>query len=353
MTKERVRDTAALITAVLGGIIILYLLLKYIVGMLLPFLIAWWIAFIMRPPSAYLARRLGVGVRIVRPVLTLLASASILAALGIAVYFISREAWMMVTKFGEGEELKLFIDGIFREGGLPDRIFGALGGTVTEGIYTAVSSLFGNLLSAVSAIASGIPRAFLFVVITLIATLYFAIDLERINAAVLSIMPKTWCVALVRFKNGLVRASARYLKSYLLLFLITFGIMLFGLCVIGMPYALLLSLVTAALDLLPVIGVGTVLLPLAAVNLALGRGEMAIGLVVLFIVAAVVREIAEPKILGKSLGIHPIVTLLLLYVGYAIFGIVGVFLVPIVTVVIEPLINKENTAEVDEGSFGK
>ena len=120
-----------------------------------------------------------------------------------------------------------------------------------------------------------------------------------------------------------------------------------------MPYALLLSLVTAALDLLPVIGVGTVLLPLAAVELALGRAGIAIGLVVLFAVAAVVREIAEPKILGKNLGIHPVVTLLLLYLGYSLFGLVGVFLVPIVTVVIEPLINKENTAKVDKRQVGE
>ena len=67
MTKERIRDTAALVVAVLGGILILYLGLKYVVGMLLPFLIAWWIAFVMRPPSAYISRKLGIGVRIVRP----------------------------------------------------------------------------------------------------------------------------------------------------------------------------------------------------------------------------------------------------------------------------------------------
>ena len=135
--------------------------------------------------------------------------------------------------------------------------------------------------------------------------------------------------------------------------LITFAVMLVGLVILRQPYALLLALIIAVLDLLPVIGVGTVLVPWSVYELVLGDTGVGIGLLILFAVHTFIRQFAEPKIVGKNLGVHPIVTLSLLYVGYSLFGFVGLLLVPIATVLIEVTVGKKDSAKVNEGIGGE
>ena len=109
---------------------------------------------------------------------------------------------------------------------------------------------------------------------------------------------------------------------------------------------MLLAAVISLLDLLPVIGVGTVLVPWSIWMLMSGDGRGAVGLLILFAVNEVVRQIAEPKIFGMNLGIHPLLTLILLYVGYSLLGLVGLLLLPVVSVIVSVAVNKGKTADV-------
>jgi predicted PurR-regulated permease PerM len=122
--------------------------------------------------------------------------------------------------------------------------------------------------------------------------------------------------------------------------------MLFGFLIIGVKYSVLFAFIVALLDALPLIGVGTVLVPWSIYNIIFGEVRLGVGLAVLFIIHAVLREFIEPKIVGKNLGIHPIVSLLLLYAGYFIFGFLGLLLIPLISVIINILINKDDTPEV-------
>ena len=119
--------------------------------------------------------------------------------------------------------------------------------------------------------------------------------------------------------------------------------------IMRVEYALLAALVIAFLDMLPIIGVGAILVPWSIIQLALGNLSFGIGLLVLFLVHELIRQIIEPKIVGKHLGMHPIVTLMLIYIGYSLFGVLGLLLLPVFTVVIDVISNKDNSAEVDEG----
>ena len=101
------------------------------------------------------------------------------------------------------------------------------------------------------------------------------------------------------------------------------------------------------LDMLPVIGVGTVLVPWSVFSFVTGDGRMGVGLLALFVANTLIRQFAEPKILGKSLGIHPLVTLAVLYLGYSFLGVVGIFLLPIASVLISSLIVKNGASKVE------
>ena len=90
------------------------------------------------------------------------------------------------------------------------------------------------------------------------------------------------------------------------------------------------------------IGVGTVIVPVAIINLVMGRGRLGISLLVIFIIHTVIRQVIEPRIVGKNLGIHPVLSLFLIYVGYLLLGAVGILLVPLVSVLINAVLNKDD-----------
>ena len=119
------------------------------------------------------------------------------------------------------------------------------------------------------------------------------------------------------------------MKAQIYLIMITFGELVIGFIVIRVKYAGIIAAITALIDSLPVFGVGTVLIPWSIVSLVIGKTALGAELAVLYVVISVVRNIMEPKIIGKQVGLHPLVTLLAMVVGVSLFGAAGVFALPI------------------------
>ena len=130
-------------------------------------------------------------------------------------------------------------------------------------------------------------------------------------------------------KKRLFRSAA------LLLALLTFLEMFVGLTLLRKPYAFLLALLIAFVDFLPVLGTGTVLIPWGIGELLLGSTGSGLGILALYAISSVLREIAEPHLVGRSLGIHPLLSLLSMYAGFRLFGIHGMVLAPLAAAVIK------------------
>ena len=314
----------------------------------MPFLIAWAVAFAVRPLSHRISKKLHLPKRAVSAALALLFALVFLALLLLVIYLIVRQAWGLVSGIAEDGRFEELIEQIMPSGGTLDRLLGTLGDTLGESLYDLVASVAASLASTISVWVGAVPRVFLFVIITVVASVYFALDLDGINAAVRSLFSDNFASKLVRFKDGFISFTVRYARSYFFLMLISFCVMLIGLSVLGVKYALLLSLIIAILDVLPVIGVGTVLLLWSIFCFISGSAGLGVGLIVLLCLHEVIRQIAEPKILGKSLGIHPLVTLIIIYVGFTLFGVAGLLLVPVVSVLLDVILEKNNTAKVGE-----
>ena len=109
----------------------------------------------------------------------------------------------------------------------------------------------------------------------------------------------------------------------------------------GVDYALSLSLAVAAVDLLPVLGTGTVLIPWGIFSLLTKNFRLGFGLLILYALLTVVRQISEPRVLGQSLGIHPILTLVAIYGGLRLAGVWGMLLFPLALVIIKGLISAD------------
>ncbi len=323
---------ASTLLALALGLFGAYLLLRYLLPVALPFLLAWALALVLRPLNVYLSRRLHIGRRAIAFSTVLLS----LFLVGLFLYFsVDRLLFELrgAVEYLSGEPSPLtgLLDGLFPNGGEGLLGYaGALADHLAEALLTAIPPLLG------SAVLS-IPGMLLSVLVTVMAAFYFSLDLDSIHASIGRLLPGALSSQLTRLREGAMRIGCGYLRAYLLLTAVIFLIMLAGLSLLGVEYALLLSILLSAVDILPVVGVGTVLVPWGILSLLFGKGSLGIGLLVLFAVSEVVRQILEPRLLGRALGIPPLLSLAALYFGARFFGLFGLLLGPILAVLVRLL----------------
>ena len=133
----------------------------------------------------------------------------------------------------------------------------------------------------------------------------------------------------IKIKRQFFLSLKGFVKAYFLLFLLSFSQLFLGLVLLRIKEAFSISFTIAIIDLLPVLGCGTILIPWAIICLILGKGALGIGLFILYLVILIVRQFAEPKILGSSIGLHPLISLFLVIVGLQFFGFCGMILFPL------------------------
>ena len=349
MNNDKLKKYTDLVVLIIGLIILFYLFFRYILIYTLPFFIGWFLAFVTRPPAAFLAKRLRMKQKVVRLMLVILLFAALIGLAALAVWLLSREVWELLAGIGRGEgSLYEFISGFVDSEGFVGKLFGNFSSYVADAVQSVLESMLNSLGTMLSTAVAIVPKTLLFVIITVIASAYFAIGLEDVNAAVKRVLPNGACDILIKVKDGFLSTLLKYLRSYLFLLLITFAEMLIGLFLLRAPYPLVMAMVIALLDLLPVIGVGFVLIPWGLWSFVVGRTPFGIGLLVLFVFHTILRQIIEPKIVGKNLGMHPLLTLIFIYVGYSVFGFIGILFVPIFTVLINITLGKKDAAKIDK-----
>ena len=136
-----------------------------------------------------------------------------------------------------------------------------------------------------------------------------------------------------------------YLKAQLILMFLTFIILGIGLVIIDAPLPILIALIIAILDIVPILGSGIVMIPWSIISFISGNNSMGINLAILYVVATITRQIIEPKITGDQIGIRPIYTFIATLIGSMIFGPIGVIAGPIIVVILKSLYEIKNKTE--------
>lgn len=193
---------------------------------------------------------------------------------------------------------------------------------------------------AVKTVASGavsIPGALLQIVITVVASFYIAADYQTVTEFLKRLLPKAQRESVMEVIRYARTAVLVYIKSYSIMFCVTFVILWLGFLILGIPYTVGLAFGIAVFDLMPVLGVGGILLPWGAAALAMGKFRIAIGVVLLYVMIAAARHTLEPRIVGKQIGLHPLATLVAMIVGLKLAGLVGMMLLPISLVAVMKL----------------
>ena len=206
-----------------------------------------------------------------------------------------------------------------------------------EKLLTSLSSTLTSMVTTVSrsvvSFASGLPALFIFFTVFIVAMYMFSSSLGAMRTSFLSLFHEQSRDQVGEVLDNLKASIFGFLRSQLLLSLITYLITLVGLIVMGMNYSLAIALLVVIVDIMPILGTGSVFVPWAAYLLLSGDEGTGIALLVLFLLITLVRRIIEPKILGDSVGIGPISALVSLYVGFKLVGVIGVFLGPLVVII--------------------
>jgi sporulation integral membrane protein YtvI len=201
--------------------------------------------------------------------------------------------------------------------------------SLSESVKSGVLSLSSVILEEVANVAAKIPSFFANIVITIIVTVFFSVDFDNIKRFVLRQLPEKGRSFVYETKAFFKDILLKYAGAYLLIMFITFLELLAGFSILRISHALPIAAVTAVVDILPVLGTGTVLIPWAVVSIIMGNWFRGIGLLVLYGVITVIRNIMEPRLVGKQIGLHPLVTFFGIIIGIRLFGITGMIGVPL------------------------
>lgn len=237
---------------------------------------------------------------------------------------------------------------------------------LTDSITGSIGSAFSfswitTPLSGVISTAKQIPSILIAVVITLVASCFMTADYDEIMGFVKRQFPKEKRKDLSRAKVLLKSTLSKMAKAYALIMTVTFTEMFIGLSVLKLAgiyssnYAVIIAIATAFVDIIPVLGTGTILIPWALYSLIVGNFGLAIGLAVIYAVITVIRQVVEPKLVAGQLGLSPVVTITSLYLGLKIFGVLGMIIAPILVTMLKVLndegiihIWKSSKAEAEE-----
>ncbi|GAD12601.1 sporulation integral membrane protein YtvI [Geobacillus kaustophilus GBlys] len=205
--------------------------------------------------------------------------------------------------------------------------------TVEQMLLSFATNLTQSLVHYIAAI----PAFLIHFLVYLIALFLICLDLPQLKQGMRRYLSERTEQRLGMVVAQLSKAGIGFLKAQFLLSLITFFLALAGLFVLGVDYAALMALVIVVVDILPILGTGSVLVPWGLISMANGNNTLGIGLIVLFVVITVVRRIIEPKVFSTNLGISPLAALVSVYLGFQLLGFIGLFVGPVVVILVEAL----------------
>ena len=183
-----------------------------------------------------------------------------------------------------------------------------------------MESVYGFLSALVSGVVTGVPRLFVTAATTVIATYMTSAALPQVKDWLRRRLPKPWLERLRTVRTKARTAFGGWCRAQMKLGLIVFSILTLGLWLLGVEFPLLFGAMIALLDALPVLGTGAVLIPWALVSFLREQSAQGFGLLALYAAASLTRTVLEPHLVGKQIGLHPLVTLMTFYAGYRLFG---------------------------------
>lgn len=329
---------------ILAVLLVCIFVVPKVIVFFMPFVVGWIIALIASPLVSFFEKK----VKIKRKAGSAFVIIAVIALVILAGYLLGARLIEEIVDFVS--ELPQMWEGIrqdFEEIGqrleaasryLPKEIETAVTG-ITSNVGEYLGELFGGLgtptIEAVSRFTMNLPSIIIGIVMCLLSAYFFVADKDYVSDLLHKVMTQSMVERFHMIKRGLVRAVGGYFKAQLKIEFWMYLLLLIGFTILRVRYAALIAIGVAFLDLLPFFGTGTVLIPWAVIKFLSGDYTMVIGLLIIWGVGQLARQLIQPKIVGESVGLAPIPTLFLLFIGYKAAGVLGMIIaVPIGIIVL-------------------
>lgn len=316
---------------------VVYFSLKYLLPMFLPFLAAYFLVYLLRPIVRLLNQRF----KINRKLSSVILLGILVAVLGVAIGFITNAVIKQIKNFCSNYveyEKKLdnitdkACDVLEKYSGIESReikVYVDKGIDTMSDMGTSAETVNKVMDKSISTVIL-IGELFVFV-LTMIISSYYMLNYKD------SVMYKD----VRRLTSKVGHVCIAYIKTQLIIMAITSLICFISFMIIKNDYALLFALIVGFLDALPLIGVGLILIPWCLVYVILGDYVKAVVIFITFVICYLVREFMEPRLMGNQIGITPLATIVSMYVGYKVFGVIGVILGPVGYILIDTLMETQ------------
>lgn len=316
-----------------------YLFLRFLLPYLMPFILAAFLAIMIDP----VVNRLE-GLRIPRSV-----ASGFMVALGVALTFLF-SLYLLARLGSELASLAVSLPDVYRNfmalvDFISERV-GAAIATLPPGVKVTVEKQISLLFQGAQGLVTGVlgmfqawlqvlPNAGAVFLLTALATYFISSEKALVRRFLLALIPVEWQPGVISVKAKLVQSTVGLIKAQAVMVFITFLIILAGLLFLGTNYSLTIAILSAILDILPVLGPALIFLPWSIFALITGKGFLGVWLLVLYGAVAIVRGIIQPRIIGERIGLHPLATLVALYIGVKVFGAAGFIYGPLVVIVLK------------------
>lgn len=334
----------------------LYLALKLSI-FYMPFLIAFIISLIIEPAIKWIMKKTNLTRRTSSIIIFVIALTIILGGL----------VWILITLFSESSSLlqglndyfdkayiqfQFFMESFnFDKIHLSDEVLNVIQNS-TGDLLETFSNWLRNALTGLIDLVTSLPSIAICIGITILALYFICVDKIYILDQIEHHLPKIWVRKIGKHLKDLIQTLGGYLKAEATLILVSFIISLVGLYILqftgfNVQYPLLMALFIGFVDALPILGSGTVMIPWAIICAINGDLNLGIAIIVLLIIMSIARQLLEPKLVSKNIGVHPIFTLIAMYTGFKIIGIMGLLIGPIVLIIFKNIF----ASLIDQGVF--
>lgn len=334
----------------------LYIALKLSV-FYMPFLVAFIISLIIEPSIKFIMNKTKLTRR----------TSSIIIFVIVSVIILGFITWLIITLFSEASSLlqglndnfdKIYIHFQnfmntfdFNKIHLSDEILGVIQSSGSE-LLNQASNWIRNALTGVIEVITSLPSIAICIGITVVALYFICVDKIYILDQIEHHLPKLWVKKMRIHLKELIQTLGGYLKAEATLVLVSFIISLIGLYILeftgfNIQYPLLMAIFIGFVDALPILGSGTVMIPWAIICAINSDFNLAIAIIILLIIMSIARQVLEPKLVSKNIGVHPIFTLIAMYTGFKVIGILGLLIGPIVLIIFKNIF----ASLIDQGVF--
>lgn len=324
-----------------------YLSIKYILPLVWPFILAYGLALLIYPVVRFLRDKL----HFHKNAATAMTLIVVLGGIGFLLSVLVSRVFEQMTRLVESwptyesqilkyiKEMCEIIEKTFRidEGQVYGRVYDGIGNAMTNWQVNIMPTLMNNSISTLIAFVDVI----IIIAVTVIAVFYMARDMDDMR----KIKQRNPFYKELCFVRGLMSKLVRaYIRSQTIIMSLVAVICAVGLAFVGNSYYILLGVIVGILDALPLIGVGVVMIPWSIVYMFMGEYLKAATMFTIFIICYLLREFLEPKLMGQKIGMSPIASLISIYVGYRLFGIIGMVAGPFVYVLVREIVaNYDNS----------